>query len=178
MKVILVPVDFSEVTAAAIDAAHALAVSFGAKVFVVHVEHLFTDELKDAPLQRPQREYLVELARTDHQQLRQLADDLKQRGCDAEPLLVRGQLVAKILDEVRRTRADMLIMGSHGHSRIYNCLIGSTCEGVLRKSDVPVLVVPSRFAESDSYETSDRREGSGRRDQRLTGQSTLTFMSN
>ena len=34
-------------------------------------------------------------------------------------------------------------MGSHGHGAIYELLVGSVTEGVLRKARCPVLVVPS-----------------------------------
>jgi nucleotide-binding universal stress UspA family protein len=34
-------------------------------------------------------------------------------------------------------------MGTHGHGAMYNLLVGSVTEGVLKQSTRPVLLVPS-----------------------------------
>lgn len=171
MNVILVPVDFSEVTAPTLRVAADIAARCGAKVYLVHVEELFADELANAEVQKPQRDFLVGLAREHHRDLQDLAKDLEQHGCDVEALLVRGYVVEKLLDEAQRLGADMIIMGSHGHGRLHDLLVGSVCEGVLRKVEVPVLVVPARVAQRDSREASDHHvdtasddSGTGRRD--------------
>lgn len=46
-----------------------------------------------------------------------------------------------IISAVERTKADLLVMGAYGHSRIRNMIIGSTTTALLRASTVPVLVV-------------------------------------
>jgi len=46
-----------------------------------------------------------------------------------------------IIAAVERNKADLLVMGAYGHSRIRNLLIGSTTTALLRGSTVPVLVV-------------------------------------
>ena len=38
--------------------------------------------------------------------------------------------------------ADLIVLGSHGHTAAYDLLIGSTTQTVLRRSPRPVLVVP------------------------------------
>jgi nucleotide-binding universal stress UspA family protein len=157
VKVILVPVDFSDVTSAALEVARTLAAGCGAKVYVVHVEELCAEDLKDVRVLNSHRQFLVELARADHKELQQLAQDLRQRGCDADALCVRGYNVDKILDEVRRLGADLIIMGSHGHGRLYDALIGSTCQGILRRAEVPVLIVPARMTERDPQHAAARR---------------------
>jgi nucleotide-binding universal stress UspA family protein len=37
-----------------------------------------------------------------------------------------------------------LIVGSHGFGAIYDLLIGSISRGILKDTDIPVLVVPIR----------------------------------
>ena len=160
MNVILVPVDFSEVTAATLQAAEPIARRCGSKIYLVHVEHLFADELKNASVPEPHRNFLVATAHRDHQTLQNLAKDLKQRGCDVESLLVRGDVVDKILDEIRRLRANLVIMGSHGHGRLYEALVGSTCAGVLHTADIPVLVVPARGTQFASLTETRHRPAS------------------
>ena len=38
---------------------------------------------------------------------------------------------------------DLLVMGSHGHSRVHRALLGSVSERVLHKAAVPVLMLRS-----------------------------------
>ncbi|MBB1159507.1 MULTISPECIES: universal stress protein [Amycolatopsis] len=43
--------------------------------------------------------------------------------------------------------AAMLVLGSHGHSRVLRLLVGSVSEYCLRQSRCPVVIVPARSAE-------------------------------
>ncbi|WP_020658869.1 universal stress protein [Amycolatopsis benzoatilytica] len=43
--------------------------------------------------------------------------------------------------------AAMLVLGSHGHSRVLRMLVGSVSEYCLRQSRCPVVIVPARTAE-------------------------------
>jgi nucleotide-binding universal stress UspA family protein len=57
----------------------------------------------------------------------------------AEPL--RGDPEIQILELKESVGADLIIMGAYGHTRIREFILGSTTSHVLRKSDVPVLLV-------------------------------------
>jgi nucleotide-binding universal stress UspA family protein len=46
------------------------------------------------------------------------------------------------LDKVAKHEAGLVVVGSHGHGALYNLLVGSVAEGVIRHSTVPVVVVP------------------------------------
>jgi len=52
-----------------------------------------------------------------------------------------GDPVDGILSIARSDGADVIVMGSHGRRGLSRLVMGSTTEGVLRRSDVPVLVV-------------------------------------
>jgi nucleotide-binding universal stress UspA family protein len=39
-------------------------------------------------------------------------------------------------------RADLLVLGSHGHSDVYLAVVGSVTEGCIRNATCPVLVIP------------------------------------
>jgi len=49
-----------------------------------------------------------------------------------------------ILEVSRKQKADMIVMGSHGHGALHHLLTGSVTEGVLKAATCPVLVVPSK----------------------------------
>ena len=68
---------------------------------------------------------------------------LKQ-GVKAAASLVesRGRPVSDvILDEARKWRADLIVMGTHGRRGVNRLLLGSDAERVLRSAPVPVLLV-------------------------------------
>jgi nucleotide-binding universal stress UspA family protein len=39
---------------------------------------------------------------------------------------------------------ELIVLGSHGHGLLFDALVGSISAGVLRKSTLPVLIVPIR----------------------------------
>ena len=60
-----------------------------------------------------------------------------------------------ILDEARKWRADLIVMGTHGRRGINRMLLGSDAERVLRSAPVPVLLV--RAEEKRKRTTRKRR---------------------
>lgn len=42
--------------------------------------------------------------------------------------------------------ADMLVVGSHGHSRLHHAVLGSVSEGCVRLAHCPIVVVPAPHA--------------------------------
>jgi nucleotide-binding universal stress UspA family protein len=55
--------------------------------------------------------------------------------------LERGDAAETILRVVREDDQNLIVMGSHGHSRFHRALLGSVSERVLRASAVPVLLM-------------------------------------
>lgn len=52
-----------------------------------------------------------------------------------------GDSETKIVETCKEVKADLIIMGSFGHSRIREAILGSTTVQVMRKSPVPVLMI-------------------------------------
>jgi nucleotide-binding universal stress UspA family protein len=57
--------------------------------------------------------------------------------------LEHGEIAITILRIVAEDQYDLLVMGSHGHSRVHRALLGSVSEKVLHKAAVPVLMLRS-----------------------------------
>ncbi len=66
---------------------------------------------------------------------------LHQIGFDPIKIARIGKAAEIIPDFARRHECNMIVMGSHGHSRLESLVLGSVTQGVLTNSHVPVLVV-------------------------------------
>ncbi|GAA0292263.1 universal stress protein [Halarchaeum salinum] len=62
-------------------------------------------------------------------------------GLDAETEIVEGDPAGEILSYVADNAIDLVVMGTHGREGASRAVLGSTTECVLRRADVPVLVV-------------------------------------
>lgn len=65
---------------------------------------------------------------------------LQAAGMEATSKTISGPVVDTILNEVRDSGADLLVMGAYGHSRVRHLVIGSTTTDILMRSDTSVLV--------------------------------------
>jgi nucleotide-binding universal stress UspA family protein len=68
----------------------------------------------------------------------------KKSGISADVAMIeaRGRAVSdSILDDARRFRADLIVMGTHGRRGLNRLLLGSDAERVLREARMPVLLV-------------------------------------
>jgi nucleotide-binding universal stress UspA family protein len=59
-------------------------------------------------------------------------------------VVTTGTPVNEIAKVAKRRRCDLIVMGAHGITGADKLLIGSTTAGVLRRTAVPVLAIPSR----------------------------------
>jgi nucleotide-binding universal stress UspA family protein len=74
--------------------------------------------------------------------VQEYTDTLRAADIEATALLIRGPIVETIVQQAERIEADLLIVGSHGFGALYDLLVGSASRGVLKRSGIPVLVVP------------------------------------
>jgi len=141
---ILAAVDFSPVTEEVLATLTRMAATLPTQVWLVHVappEPAFVGY--DAGPDVVRGQVAAEL-RTQHQQLQQLADRLRLQGVDTTALQLQGPTVDTVMAEADRLQVALIVLGSHGHGAVYNMLVGSVAEGVVRASKVPVLLVPPK----------------------------------
>lgn len=56
-------------------------------------------------------------------------------------LIVReGDVVEQMLATTDEQDADLVVMGAHGHSRLHEAVLGSVTEGMMQKTQVPLLM--------------------------------------
>lgn len=134
----LVPVDFSERSAAALGvASHLIRAAGAARGHALHVLPIvprlsFTDA-DPARWTRTERALATFIARVD------------EEGVDIEPLIVESaNLAGAIVHTARQQASDLIVMSSRGRSRLASLILPSACREVLRNSPVPVLVLKRR----------------------------------
>ena len=70
-----------------------------------------------------------------------LAADLRRQGVRVTTDARYGDPVTEIVAAAQETRADIIAMTTHGRSGFGRLLFGSVAEAVLRRADVPVLMM-------------------------------------
>jgi nucleotide-binding universal stress UspA family protein len=135
---ILAATDFSEPSLTALRFAARLARHCGAALHVVYVEH---------PLLRAAAERSgIDLDTETREELRRvIAATPPAVECSPDLHVVVGAVVDVIVEVARTHAADLIVVGSRGMSGAEKLVFGSTTEGLLRRSDVSVLVVPTEW---------------------------------
>jgi nucleotide-binding universal stress UspA family protein len=68
--------------------------------------------------------------------------DLGETGFTTEEIVVaRGNVVDEILSEARSRDCDLIIMGYHLRGKLEEAVLGSTTRRLLRRSNIPVMLV-------------------------------------
>src|SRR5262245_21034357 len=152
---ILVPVDFSSCSLAAVDYAAFLASALGATIDVMHAWHppYEIGSLLHASTHGPEadrRETLAEFMQTQAgQDLKHVLARLEARGLDVQGRLEAGNPRRAIVDAAGTGGYDLIVMGTHGRTGLAHVVMGSVAEWVVRHCTVPVLTVRDRLAVVD-----------------------------
>lgn len=142
MKTLLVSVDFSAATRAVVATAAELAQASQARLILHHsvMPPVVTAEFGlGAELMQETLEVLEKGAR---RQLAHLERELAAGGLQTETVLTHGLAADRILEQAEQARVAMIVLGSHGHTALYDLIVGGTTHAVLRKARCAVVVVP------------------------------------
>jgi nucleotide-binding universal stress UspA family protein len=141
---ILVAVDLSPASENVVEAARLIAEPIGATVYILHAAEPEPDFVGYDAGPEVVRTQVAQELRREHREVQALAEKLRNGGLNATALLVRGPTVETTLKEAENLKAGLIVVGTHGHGAVYDVLIGSYSAGIIRRSKLPVLVVPIR----------------------------------
>jgi nucleotide-binding universal stress UspA family protein len=145
-KPILVPVDFSTHSEAALLQACELSERLKIPLLVLHVVH----DPAEMPGYYSQVTKKPQMVRLEDAAAEMLDDFLKgiTEKCpnckslrNLESMLVVGLPVTRILEVAETVEAVMIVMGSKGRTGLDHMMLGSKAEQVVRLSPIPVLIV-------------------------------------
>ena len=138
---ILVAVDESEAAREAFDLACTVAPEDHASLVLLNVIDL-TKLIAASGYDAPYPQETLDIMRTAGQQL---LDERKaaaeKRGLKVTTSIGEGDAVDEILRVAGESGVGLICIGTHGRQGLVRLFIGSVAEGVLRRAEVPVLVV-------------------------------------
>lgn len=137
-SVILVPVDFSDESLAALDEAVALQPK---ALHVVHVQPVLPSGWESLV-------FLADLERKEQEaarhRLREAADQRGRADAAVHVPIAAGNPAAVIAEIAQHEGATLVIMPSHGRTGLARMALGSVAENVVRLAHCPVLVLRPR----------------------------------
>jgi len=142
VKKILVPTDFSSAADQALDYAVELARPSKAQLialFVVEPVYAMPGDLYGASA--TYATLLEEQIAIGRRQLAGLAERLRRRQVPVRALLETGIPWETIVETARSSRADMIVMATHGRTGLAHFFLGSVTEKVVRSAACPVLTM-------------------------------------
>ena len=149
-KRILVPVDGSATSNQGLREAIELAKAQAASIRLVHV----ADEHSIAMMGIESAVNFDELVRSvtaaGRNNLRNAERMVRRAGLEASSALLEtltGPVADSIIDEAKKWRADLIVIGTHGRRGVRRLVMGSDAEQIVRLSPVPVLLVRAAPAE-------------------------------
>ena len=142
-KNVLVPTDFTSMSAAALAYARAFARDHGSKIFVAHAV------LPEPPVFLPMEPIPLDLDTAWQDAKAELSQFLTQdvlKDTKHEGILERGHIWNVVEDVAHRHSIDLIVLGSHGKRGLKKFVLGSAAEEIFRQADCPVLTVGPKAA--------------------------------
>lgn len=166
LKIITVPTDGSKVSFEALPLAHNLAVKSNAKIDLLSISkanftHVMTGENtpyihKDAAIKEYILNSLKEFIKDETSKLQfqgepmhgdktlQLKDE-KGNSVDISIVVEKGNSAHLAVVDYAEKNAQLVVMATHGHSKLASMFVGSTTENVFRNIKIPVMTIKPDF---------------------------------
>jgi universal stress protein A len=148
LNTILLPTDFSELSANAFHAAHALARDHNARLILLYVHQPQEEVMGEFGMPPPEPEpsdadFLARL-----QKLMPANSPVK-----AEPVVARGMAVEEIVRVAKKMKCDLIVMGTHGRKGLSRLFHANIADRVTRAAPCPVMALRSSETEIDEGPT-------------------------
>ena len=145
MKTIITALDFSDATKDVLAAAMLMAKLQDATLHIIHV--LEPEPTYTAYGMTPEEFPAIQVFQNESQRraearLNDAVTTAKTLLKDVRAELIVGSPLHSIIDYAETQKADLIVIGTHGHGAVAALLIGSVAEGLVRKAICPTLVIP------------------------------------
>jgi nucleotide-binding universal stress UspA family protein len=140
---VLIALDYDETAQKVAEVGFALAQAMNAETILLHV-------ISEQPIYYSSYSYMRELSVNVLGDIKvstqQFLDKTKKHLGDEsiKTILNEGEISDMILQAATEMKVDMIVMGSHSRKWLENILLGSVAADVLKKSTVPMFIVPTK----------------------------------
>jgi nucleotide-binding universal stress UspA family protein len=137
---VLIPIDDSEFSQAALRAVATQIRPEGSEILVVHV----LQPIASAPVPQMDPRYAPELEGRGKEArglVERAASTLRSSGFKVETAVEKGDIRLEIIDVAAEWKADLIVLGSHGRTGLPRLLLGSVAEFVARNAPCSVQIV-------------------------------------
>lgn len=141
MKKILVAVDFSDASVAAVGHALQLAQAFDAKLIVLHILHDPADRPGFYSSKKAGKKVFRNMEEAAGRMMKEFVDKHLAKAKKAEARIVPGIPGDEIVRQADKEKVDLVVVGTRGHSGVQRLLLGSVADRVIRGCRCPVLSV-------------------------------------
>lgn len=139
MKKIIVPIDFSEYSEFALEAAASIAKKYNSELIILHMLELSNAIIStDSNSLNEEAVFYLKLA---EKKFETFLNKPYLEGLEITPIVKHFKVWSEINEVANEHQANLIVMGSHGVSGIKEAIVGSNTEKVVRHSDIPVLVI-------------------------------------
>jgi nucleotide-binding universal stress UspA family protein len=147
-KKILLPIDFSPSSQAALETASDLAKHFHAELYLVNVIPMFP--ATTVPDMVPESEFVEEARTFAEQHLAKCHTALASRGVKSTSSIeVGNDVVGNIMHVIEREHIDLVVISTHGISGWQPLVFGSIAAKVIKLVQCPLLLLRSAKSEND-----------------------------
>ena len=142
IKKILFPVDFTENSSKILPYVITMSEKFNSMIYLLHVvedlskwgagsfvPHLSLASFKEDAMKGAEKS------------MERVCDEQLKDCPNFQRMVVYGDPAMEILKAIESEGIDMVVMGTHGRKGLDHTIFGSVAENVVKRSDVPVLVV-------------------------------------
>ncbi len=137
---ILVPVDFSDTSVAAMKAAIELALELNAELQVIHVCQMHASDLLEGSMGDASAIESQAISEAE-KKLEGFIKEYLSNGISISTTISTGDPHDVINQMAKEINADMIVMGTHGRTGLSHMVMGSVAENVLRHAEVPVMSI-------------------------------------
>lgn len=145
---ILVPIDFSEHSDAALAWARQAASTFGASLHLLHVVEEASMVGMAHGLLPPLRAALFQIRQDALERLRGTLPVTERAARDVRMVVRIGRPSEEIVSYAQEACADLVVMGTHGRGGLAHLILGSVAEKVVRAAPCPVTTIRRPLASS------------------------------
>ena len=145
-KKILVPVDFSSHSARALDYAMGLAQQFEARIYLLHSYPINIGRISAYGMVVPE-DFERECREAATRHLHKWVEKVSAEGIAVEAIVTPTFASEAIVKQAEQIGADLIVMGTRGHTGVSHVLLGSVAERTIRHAPCPVMAVREKELE-------------------------------